>query len=377
MAEQSNAPLRVALDGTPLLGVPTGVGVFTSSLLAALAARSDLSLSAYAVSWRTRDQLPGLVPEGVATQQEAMPARPLTWLWSHVDRPRAERFIGPVDVVHGTNFTVPPTRRAGRIVTVHDLTCIRYPELCQRDTLRYPALIARALKRGAVVHTPSAFVADEVREHFGVSRDRVVPVHSGVPHLPPPDHQGARAIIDPSRPYVLSIGTAEPRKDLPGLVRAFGLAATQVPDLSLVLAGPQGWGSEQLTEAIQGSPVRDRIISTGFIEGGVLASLLGGARALAYPSLYEGFGFPPLQAMAMGIPVVTTAVGSLKEIAGDAACFVAVGDNEALAGALVSVTTDESYRAILTTAGLARASDFTWSSTAEGMSNLYRRVARR
>ena len=377
MVEQSNVPLRVAVDATSLLGVPTGVGVFTESLIDALTLRSDLAVSAYAVSWRTRDQLPELVPDGVATAQEAMPARPLKWLWSHIDLPRAERFVGPVDVVHGTNFTVPPTRRAGRVVTVHDLTCIRYPELCQKDTLRYPALIARALRRGAIVHTPSRFVADEVREHFGVSRDRVVPVHSGIPALPEPDHKGAGEIIDPRRPYVLSIGTAEPRKDLPGLVAAFGDAAPLIPDLALVLAGPPGWGSEQLEAAIKGSPARDRIITTGYVGGGVLASLLAQARALAYPSVYEGFGFPPLQAMAMGVPVVTTPAGSLKEIAGDAACLVGVGDRAALAEALVSVTTDDAYRSILTTAGLARAADFTWTATAEGLRAIYGRAAGR
>lgn len=377
MPERPDAPLTVALDGTPLLGVPTGIGVFTSDLLEALASRGDLSVSSFAVSWRRREQLADAVPDGVRTDQGAMPARPLTWLWSHSNVLAAERFIGPVDVVHGTNFTVPPTRRAGRVVTVHDLTCVRYPELCQSDTLRYPALIARAIKGGAIVHTPSAFVADEVREHFRVKRDQVVPVHSGIPVLPEPDREAAAAIIDPGRPYVLSIGTAEPRKDLPGLVAAFDAAAAIDPELTLVLVGPPGWGSAAVDEAIENATARSRIVTAGFVSDGALSALLSGARLLAYPSVYEGFGFPPLQAMARGIPVVTTAVGSLKEIAGGAAAFVPVGDVDALAEQLVELSSDEARRSILITAGLARANDFTWEATATGLVNLYRRSRQR
>ncbi len=373
MSEQPDAPLKVALDGTPLLGTPTGVGVFTGDLMKALAARHDLDVSSYAVSWRRREALAEVVPLGVGTDQGAMPARPLTWLWSHSNALAAERFIGPVDVVHGTNFTVPPTRRAGRVVTVHDLTCVRYPELCQSDTLRYPALIARAIKGGAIVHTPSAFVADEVRSHFKVKRDQVVPVHSGIPALPDPDHEAAAAIVDPQKPYVLSIGTAEPRKDLPGLVAAFDAAAAIDPDLVLVLVGPSGWGSAALGEAIERASARSRIVTTGFVPDGTLSALLAGARLLAYPSVYEGFGFPPLQAMERGIPVVTTAVGSLKEIAGGAAAFVPVGDVDALGEQLVVLTSDEARRSILITAGFARSSDFTWEATASGLADLYRR----
>ena len=371
----SDAPLKVAIDATPLLGVPTGVGVFTSSLLSSLSQLSDLELSAFAISWRTRDQLGSLLPEHVTSEQRAMPARPLTWLWSRSNLPHAEYFLGDNDIVHGTNFTVPPTKKAGEVVTVHDLTFMRFPELCQPDTLRYPRLIERALRRGAVVHTPSRFVAEEVRDSFRTEPNQVVAIHSGIPTLAPPDFDGANLLVPEGRPYVLSIGTAEPRKDLPGLVRAFCAVADEFPELLLVLAGPSGWGSDDLVAAIEASGVQDRILQTGFVSDSVLSALLSKARVLAYPSLYEGFGFPPLQAMACGVPVVTTRAGALNEVVGGASLMVEPHDLEALSGALVTAVGDEAQRSVLKTAGTTRVGDFSWESTAIQMHDLYRRVA--
>lgn len=374
---ESMGRLSVALDATPLLGQPTGVGVFTAQLLGALAHDPLLDLRAFAVSWRTRHDLADRVPSGVRTDQRAMPARPLHQAWAVADHPRIERFLGPVDVVHGTNFAVPPSRRAGRVVTVHDLTCVRFPEMCEPTTLGYPRLIERALAAGAVVHTPSHFVAEEVREHFSAPRDQVVAIHSGVPMLPPADPTAVPAGVDLSRPYVLSVGTAEPRKDLPGLVAAFSQAAAELPDLQLVLVGPDGWGSDALGAEIARSEARSRIVTTGFVSDAALAALIESARALAYPSIYEGFGFPPLQAMAAGVPVVTTSAGALRETCGGAALMVDPGDRDGLAAGLVAAVADEARRSILITAGQTRVGDFTWSEAAIAMASLYRRVAQR
>jgi glycosyltransferase involved in cell wall biosynthesis len=376
MANEENTPIpRVGIDATSLLGQPTGVGVFTRELLGALVARKQVSLRAFAVSWRRRDELLGLVPEGVEVAQRAMPARPLKALWAISERGRIERFVPGLDVVHGTNFTVPPSRTAGRVVTVHDLTCVRFPEMCQRDTLKYPVLIKRALKHGAVVHTPSHYVANEVCEYFGVGHDRVVAIHSGIPQMAESDAKGARDILGDTWPYILSIGTAEPRKDLPGLVAAFDALAEQERDLRLVLVGPQGWGSGALDQALATMRHRDRVVQTGFVSDGILSALIRGARTLAYPSIYEGFGFPPLSAMAAGVPVVATKAGSLDEILGGAALMVRVGDTEALSEALAIAATDEAQRSILIAAGTARTQDFSWDLTAASMEQLYRRVA--
>src|SRR5579863_1323387 len=242
--------LRVALDATPLIGRPTGVGAFCYGVLDGLSRRKDVAATAFAVSWRRRHAIDGRVPRGVGIATRAMPARPLHASWSRTELPPIEWFVGEADVVHGTNYVVPPTRWAARVVTVHDLTTVRYPELCDPATLAFPALVRRALAHGAWVHTHSASVAEEVVDVFGADPARVRPVASGVPALASPEPDAAARFLAPGvKRYVLAVGTAEPRKDLPGLVSAFDMLAGERPDLGLLLAGPEGWGSGALARA--------------------------------------------------------------------------------------------------------------------------------
>jgi glycosyltransferase involved in cell wall biosynthesis len=403
--------LRVAVDATPLLGTPTGVGVFCREALTALAQLGEVEVSAFAISWRRRHLLGRQLPEGVRLVGRAMPARPLQMTWRHSNFPDLSWFVGDTEVVHGTNFVVPPARRAARIVTVHDLTIVRYPEMCEPETLRFPALVRRAVAEGAWVHTPSQFVADEVVDTFAVDPDRVRAVHHGAPlHIQgdrplqgdrprqPREDAGSPGGIRRGSPgglrrgspgglrrgvpgglpegtsrYVLAIGTAEPRKDLPGLVRAFDAIAGGLDDVALVMVGQPGWGSEALEGAIAESKFGSRIVRAGYVDD--LGEVLAGAEVLAYPSLYEGFGLPTLEAMSVGVPVVTTTAGALPEVVGDAAEVVAPGDTDELAGALERVLTDEGLRTGLSERGLRRASLFTWEDCARGLSALYRDAA--
>jgi glycosyltransferase involved in cell wall biosynthesis len=392
--QASGDPLVVALDATPLLGVSTGVGVFCRGALGALSAAGELKVEAFAISWRRRNMLASRTPEGVRTVGRAMPARPLHLAWRHSDLPPVEWFLGRCDVVHGTNFVVPPTRRAASVVTVHDLTTVRFPEMCDAPTLRFPALIRRAVARGAWVHTPSRYVADEVVAELGVDPDRVRAVHHGIPTFASVPEFGEAPGLEapasePTAPlspppgvlpedttrYVLAIGTAEPRKDLPSLVRAFSSFASRHRDTALVLAGPPGWGSEALADAIAQSPFRSRIVVTGYFAD--LGRLLRAATLLAYPSLYEGFGLPTLEAMAAGVPVVTTTAGALPEVVGDAAVLVPPGDSDALGGALERLLGDGAERLELVERGHKRASMFTWEACAKGLTDLYEEASGR
>ncbi|HEX3334062.1 MAG TPA: glycosyltransferase family 1 protein [Acidimicrobiales bacterium] len=320
------------------------------------------------------------LPPGVAARQRPMPARPLHALWGRRDAPAVEWFIGAADVVHGTNFVVPPTRRAAAVVSVHDLTPLHYPELCNAATLAYPQLIRRALHRGAWVHADSEFVAAEVLDAFEADPDLVRAVSPGVPDLPAVDPAEAddtqRRLLPPGTGrYCLAVGTAEPRKDLPGLVRAFDAVAARHPDVSLVLAGPPGWGEEQLQAALDAARARARIVRTGWVEERDLAALLVRAAVLAFPSLYEGFGFPPLQAMRAGVPVVATRTGSLPEVLGDAALLVDPGDADDLAAGLDACLSDEGTREALIAAGTVRSARFSWERCGEGLETLYRDAA--
>src|SRR3954447_26299474 len=363
--------MKVAYDVTALLGARTGVGVVTAELLARLAAAEDVDVVAYAVTLRGRGDARALLPDGVRLAGGVMAAQPLRWLWRHGDRPSITRWTGAVDVVHGPNFVVPPARGAVELFTVHDLTCVRYPELCTSDVLQYPDLMKRALARGAHVHAVSSFVAGEVVELLGADAERVHAIPNGLAPTPHGRAEAGRQRAGGDR-YVLAVGTIEPRKDMPLLVRAFDAVAADDADLRLVVAGPDGWGVEAFTAALEGAHHRDRIVRLGWVTDEVRADLLAGASAFAFPSVYEGFGLPPLEAMAASVPVVASRAGALPETVADAAVLVEPGDADALAAAIVIATTDTAERARLVEAGRARAALFSWDDTAASMVRLYR-----
>lgn len=366
--------MRVAYDVTSLLDARTGVGAFAREVLTRLAARPDLDVIAYSVSWRGRDRLRDTgLPAGVRTARGVMAAQPLRQLWLRADVPPIEWWTGAVDVVHGPNFVVPPARHAAQLATVHDLTCVRYPELCERDTLQYPALIRRALQRGAHLHVVSEFVAGEVIDVFAVDPDRVHVVANGLDQV----HEGSAAAgrdrVGANR-YVLAVGTVEPRKDLPLLVDAFDAIATRDQDVHLVVAGQDGWGAAAFANAVERSRHRDRIVRLGWVDDRARSDLLAGAAVFAYPSKYEGFGLPPLEAMAAGTPVVATRTGALPEVLGEGARFVEPGDVDDLAGALQSVLDDTSEHDLLVAAGRARAARYSWDACAAGVASIYERL---
>ena len=349
------------------------MAAFTVGILEALAARPDLDVSAFALTWRGRGLLHEQLPAGVRGVARPMAARPLRALWRRWDWPVVESWTGAVDVVHGTNFVVPPSRSAARIVTVHDLTPERHPELVHRASLAFPELVRRALARGAWVHTVSSFVAAEVVDRLGADPERVVTVAQGVPPVAPAP-AGAGARLAGAGRYVLALGTIEPRKDHPALVRAFDAVAATRPELRLVLAGPDGWGTDALAAALDRARNRARIVRLGYVDGAERAALLRDASVFAYPSRYEGFGLPPLEAMAVGVPVVATSAGSLPEVLGDAALFVRPGDDEALADALSRALDDDGLRARLVAAGTGQAGRYSWERCGAGLADLYRRA---
>jgi len=365
-------PLRLAIDGTPLLDTRTGVGTFIAETLDHLARRTDLDVVAYGWPWGGRQALQAVVPPRVRVARLPMAGPPMRAAWKHLGFPPIELWTGRVDVVHGPNFVVPPSR-AAELVTVHDLTVVRFPQFCTQDTLEFPGLLRRALDRGAWVHTVSSFVAGEVVGLLGADPDRVVTVPNGVVAVPEADPALGHTIAGAER-YVLALGTVEPRKDLPTLVSAFDALAADEPGLRLVIAGPDGWGAGGLTGAIERATHHDRIVRLGWVSDGHRAALLRGATVLAYPSIYEGFGLPPLEAMSVGTPVVSTRAGAIPEVVGDAALLVEPGDADALAGALARVLDDTATADGLRARGRSRVACYSWARTADELAAIYRRL---
>ena len=363
--------VTVAMDATPLLGVRTGVGESVAGFMSAVATDSDLDVIGYGLSAAAGRSLPKRLPAAVrAGRAIPIPARALLRTWARVDYPAVELWTGPVDVVHGTNFVVPPSRKAARLVTVHDLTPVRFPEYCSPASLHYPGLIRRAIHEGASIHTVSQSIADDVMDHFHLEGSRVHVIHNGLTPLPAPHTSEER-----EPPYVLAIGTVEPRKGLPDLVAAFDRIADSIPDMRLKIAGPPGWGEEALAVSLRSARHGDRMQRIGWSDD--RSSLIAGARLLAYPSLYEGFGLPPLEAMSLGVPVVATTAGAIPEVVGEAAALVAPRDVPALAEALLVVAEDAATRERLIALGKERVHLFSWEGAGEQLALLYRTLADR
>jgi glycosyltransferase involved in cell wall biosynthesis len=367
---EGRVPIRVALDGTPLLGNRTGIGEVVGGLVHELATREELDVTAYAITWRGRASLAGELPPGVRPATARVPARLVRARWMSSDRPHIERWTGDVDVVHATNY-VPPPSRAPVVVSVYDLGFVHFPELCTADALQYPTLLRRGFARGAWVHATSDFVAGEVRAEFGLPPERVVRIYPGIPVTVGGDAATGQQLAGAAR-YILAVGTIEPRKNLPVLVAAFDQVAALDPDVMLVVAGQDGWGSDAFTAACDEASHRARIHRLGYVSDTERRDLLAGAQLLAYPSRYEGFGFPPLEAMSVDLPVVATRAGAVPEVTGDAALLVDPDDEDGLAEALHRALTDDALRTTLVERGRARVQQFSWAGAGDQLVELYR-----
>ncbi len=368
--------MRVAVDVTPLLGAATGVHQTVAGLLAALpAAAPDITPVAYVLSGRTilrpgaRRALPG------GARALPFPAALAVRAWGRWSHPRGDRWLHDVDVVHGTNYVAPPMSERPVVLTVNDCWAIAHPELCSREVAAAPAAVRRAVDRGAHLHVSTEFVADEVRRLYGADPARIHVVPFGVPPLGP---AGPLPGAMGGRPYVLALGALDHRKGVDSLVRSFEPVAADHPDLLLVVAGPDGGARAGVEAARAALPpaVGRRVMVLGAVDGATRSALLTHASVVAYPSVYEGFGLPVLEAMTVGVPVVATAVGGVPEVAGDAAELVAPGDDAALTAGLERTFGDEARRAELIAAGSRQVQQFSWERTARGLAEVWRLAVR-
>ncbi len=368
----------VALDVTPLLGPRTGIGNAVAEYLTAFGGlEAAPSVIPYTLSLRAR-QMRELLPE--TTRYIPIPARVLLSAWARADLPRIDRWVRPARVIHATNYLAPATALP-TLVSIYDCSFVRYPALCTPEVRAFLPIIRRAVKRGVTIHTTSEFVAEEIDEIFGpgLRRDgRLVVVPLGVPHI------GERSEMPASvtarvgdAPFVLAIGTLEPRKNFPHLVSAFGALAARLPDVCLVIAGQNGPARPDIESAIMRlePSARDRVLLTGPVSDAGRKALLDGASVLAYPSIYEGFGFPALEAMTARLPVVAARAGSIPEVVGDAALLVDATNEAQLASEIERALVDETTRAELIARGRDRVRAFSWEDTARGLTACYRRLA--
>lgn len=365
--------IRVGIDATPLLGPRTGVGRYVAALLDALAtppADDGLDLRATAFTVRGLGGLAAALPPGVRAVGRPAPARLLRRSWARGGPPPVEWLCGRVDVFHATNFVLPPRRRAAGVLTVHDLGFLRVPETLAAANLVYRDLVPRGVREAAVTLTPTETVRQEVIAEFGVDPGRVVVTPLGVDETwfarPDEDGQAGGAEVEAllgGPPYVLFVGTVEPRKGLPTLLSAMRRCRPGSAP-RLVLAGPAGWGPE-LDTAGAGLDV----VRTGFLTDPRLRRLVAGAAAVALPSRYEGFGLPVLEALAAGTPVLASDLPVLREVGGEHVRYLTVGDEDAWAEALGQAAERRSRHDAAP--GISWARRWTWGRCAEKTRSAY------
>jgi len=370
--------VRVAIDFTPGLNQPAGIGRYTRELVRALAEQAHFDI----VLWHGRTSSPRPRPSSPRIHYRQMPfsERWLTRLWYRLRIPfPIDPLIGPVDVVHGTDFLVPPARCA-RVATVHDVSFLLVPELGHPRLVSFlRAVVPRMLRTADALITVSESVQQDLLRLYRVAPDRVYAIPHGVafPFVPhPPQHvRPVIASLGIREPYVIAVGTVEPRKGYPVLLQAVERAAENIPDLQLVIVGATGWLAEPIERALEEAQQRGRVFRLRRISDQTLAALYSAAAAFVTASFYEGFNFPLLEALACGAPAIATDIPVHREVAGNAALFVRSGDVDSLAEAMISLLTDTTLARRLQQAGPQQASRFSWHKSAEQHIAVYRAVA--
>ncbi len=374
--------MHIAVDYTPAALQGAGIGRYTRELIRALVPLLDPEERMTLLYPRERGPFEPTTPwpAAVTVRRLPLPDRWQTIFWHRLRLPLAvDRWTGPFDLFHAPNFLLPPVRSGKTLVTIHDLAFLIHPEYAYPPLQRFLAgAVPRALARADHILADSEATRQDAIRLFGLSPARVSVIGAGVePRFRPLDRQALRPVavrygLD-AFPFVLTVGTLEPRKNIDGLIRAFAEArrAAGFPH-HLVIAGGRGWLYKKIFAEVARQNAEPFVHFLGFVPDADLPALYNLADLFVYPSHYEGFGLPVLEAMACGTPVVCTDTSSLPEIAGDAAWLLPTGDDEALVATLVRLLGEADCRRELGRRGPPRAARWTWDQAAQRLLAVYR-----
>lgn len=375
--------MNIGIDYTAALKQSGGIGRYTRGLITTLAQLDHKNH--YTLLITPDAPLDGLqlfeTRPNFDHKTYPLPERWLTIAWHRLYLPvPVEWFAGPIELFHSPNFILPPTSRAKTLLTVHDLSFIRHPQGAV-DSLRawLMKVVPRSIARADHILADSHSTKQDLTELFQVDPATVTVVGAGVEARFRPVTE--QTVLDTVRQryqlpgkFILSLGTLEPRKNFTGLIEAYQQSPVRESH-HLVIAGGKGWLYDDIFARAAASPVADRIHFTGFVADNDLPALYSLADIFAYPSHYEGFGIPIVEAMACGVPVVCANNSCLPEVAGPAALQITATDTVALAEALHRLATDDPLRRQAIERGFHQARQFSWTAAAERLLAVYERLA--
>ncbi len=377
--------MLIGIDGIPLRDIKTGVGHYTFELAQglALATPTDQIEMVSPFPYLPLDQSDGvsdaLPPNLTATQLKVNLLERNWWTIGLPRYIRRRRF----DLFHGTNFDIPLWQVCPTVLTVHDLSDFLYPGTHEARSVRRARRRLPLMARTATqIVTHSESVRHEVAEYLQVSREKIVAIPAAARSifkpLPPSQTSEIRKRLGVADDFLLYVGTIEPRKNLIVLLDAYRKIISNAGlHPQLVIAGKKGWLTGELFGRLRQLGIEDRVHFTGYLPDNDLCALYSSCRIFIYPSIYEGFGLPPLEAMACGAAVISSSIPSITEVVEDAACLIAPDGVNDLAQAILVLLNDENERRRLSAAGLKRARQFSWNRTAQLMSGVYREACAR
>ena len=364
--------MRIAVNAIPLLSPLTGVGNYTSHTikhLLRLAPENECSYY-YGYFFSKRLFLNEQVRGNITRAREIVKNIPGLWdIAKEAQRQAAALTLKPFDIYFEPNFIPLKVRAKHTIVSVMDFSFEKYPEWHPRERIKYfNRRFWKDIKRADRIIAISEFVRDEAVNKFNLPADKVRVVRLGVNKdvfrlMAPAELVPARVKFSLPDRFMLCVGSMEPRKNLLNLLKAYlSLPASVRKEFKLVFVGFKGWENREIMDLIE--KVKENVVYLGYITAAELGALYNLASFFVYPSFYEGFGLPPLEAMACGCPVVVSRAASLPEVCGDAAVYIDPFDTDSIAAGITKAAGDETLRAGLRSAGLKRAGQFSWEQTA-------------
>lgn len=376
--------MKICIDIRSLTMPKTGVGYYTNNLInSILYLDQENEYNLFYYNFFNRKYEFDIDGNRVSSKEiKFIPQRVFNFVWRYIDFPKLDTIVGKMDLFHFPNFTMMPVKKGKVVITVHDLSFMRYPHFTEPKNLKLlKRLFVKSIHRADLIFADSEFTKRDIIDVYHIDENKIQTVYLGVDNkfnanITLSEIEKVKEKYFLPDKYIFYVGTLEPRKNIPALLNAYKLLKERNKGLpyKLVIVGMKGWLYNKIFQDIQKLQLENDIIFTGYVEDNDLHLIYSGGSLLVYPSFYEGFGFPVIEAMACGIPVVCSDKTSLPEVAGDASIFCSTDDYEEISIKIEQVLSDKQLKKEMVNKGFQQARKFTWEKTAKTVLSSYKEL---